>query len=218
VIKRCDHQTLSASHGDEGLAVKCRHCVVEDIVHAAIHVALATRFPGCNRPAHFRAPLPPRPIDRAHDPVTGRRAEWNVLPARAFERETMLVIAARRVRPQRRDANSIFNFGGLRTPLLRRPIRFRRHPSFDVPAVNWKIFRQAPHLDRFASRVSVRVAVRPASADPREPRAAPHHAKVRLAIKVHAARARGAFLHRRRRFMRFSCDLNQGELLIAKLR
>jgi hypothetical protein len=132
------------------------------------------------------------------------------LSARAFEREAMLVIPPRRVRPQRRDSHSIFDFGCLRKPLLRRAVRLRWQPPLDVPAILGKIFRDAPQLHRFANGISVRVTVRPPPADPRQPRPAPHHAKVRLAITVYPACARSPFLHASRRLMRFSCDSNQG--------
>jgi hypothetical protein len=83
----------------EWLSVKCRYRVVENIVHAAINMALAARFPGCDGAPHFLAPLPTRPFDRAHDPVARRRTERNEFPARAFEREAVFVIPARWVRP-----------------------------------------------------------------------------------------------------------------------
>jgi hypothetical protein len=195
---------------DEWSPVKRRYRVVENIVHPAIHMALATRFPRCNGSAHFRPPLPPRPFDRPYDPIARRRCKRNEFPARAFERKAMFVIPARRVRPQRRDAHSIFDFSRLRNPLLWRAVRFRSQPSLYVPAVHRKVFRYTPQLHRFANLIAVRIAIRPSPANPRQPRPAPHHAKVRLAITVHPARARGPFLHASRRFMRFSCDSNQG--------
>ena len=168
-------------------------------------------IPGRNGPAHLRAPLTPRPFDRAHDPVACRRRKRNKFAARTLQREAMFVIPARRVRPQRRDSHSIFDFGRLRIPLVRRSVGFRGHPSLDVPAVLGKVFRHSPHLHRFANLISVRIAVGPAPANPRQPRPAPHHAKVRLAITVHPARARSPFLHASGRFMRFSCNADQDQ-------
>ena len=193
------------------LPVKRRYCVVENIVHAAINMALATRFPRCDGSAHFRTPLPPRPFDRADDPVARRRCKRNEFAARAFEREAVFVIPARRVRSQRCDAHAIFDFGSLCNPLLRRAVGLRGHPSLDVPAILGKIFWDAPQLHRFANLIAVRVPVRPLPANPRQPRPAPHHTKIGLAVTVHPTRARGPFLHASRRLMRFSCDANQGE-------
>jgi hypothetical protein len=145
-----------------------------------------------------------------HDPVARRRTERNEFPARSFESEAVFVIPARWLRPQRCHANAVLNLGRLRMPLFRRAVRFSRHPALDVPAVHGKIFWDAPQFDFLANRVPVRIAVRPTSANPCQPRPAPNHAKVWLAIRVHATGASAAPLPRRRRFMRFSCCAYQG--------
>src|ERR1700734_1402707 len=88
--------------------------------------------------------------------------------------------------PQRCHANAVLNFGRPRNPLLRRAVGFCGHPTLDVPAVYGKIFGDAPQLNFLANRVPVSIAVRPPSANPCQPRSAPNHAKVWLAISVHA--------------------------------
>ena len=116
----------------------------------------------------------------------------------------MLVVAARRIWTERRHANAVFHFNRSRHPFFGRPVGFRRHPSLDVPPVDRNIFWLLAHLDRFADHVAVRVAVRPASANPRKTRATPHNAEIRLAKTVPSPCASDALAHMRRRLMRFS--------------
>ena len=160
--------------------------------------------------------LPSRPLHRAHDPVARRRPKRHKLALRALQREAVLVLPARWIRPQRRHANPVFDFHRAREPFLGRTVSLRRHPALDVPALSGNILRLLPQLDRLAYHVAMRVAIHPPPANPRQPRSAPHHAKVRLAKAIRAASARDPLANRRRRLMRLSCHLNHGGLQAAR--
>src|SRR5580704_6870507 len=122
----------------------------------------------------------------------------------------MLVFTARRVRPQRRDADSIFDFDCLRVPRVWRAVHFGRTPALDVPAVVRDIFRYAAQLNRLANHASFGVAVGPAAANPCKPRTSPYHAEIWLAEMVYPASARHAFLYRGGRLMCFTKNFYHG--------
>ena len=153
--------------------------------------------------------LPARPLDGTHDPIASSGAEGNEFPIGAFEREAMLVLAARGIGPQRRHANAVFHFHGRSEPGSRASRRIPEASSAryasDSLSCTWARWR----ISIFSrSRRAVRAAIAPAPADPGQARASPDHAEVRLAVAVCAARVRDAFLDGGGRFMRFSCDLD----------
>src|SRR4029077_11818804 len=189
-----------------------RELLVQHGVHIVIPIARAPRFACCDSRSYFASRLLPGPFDRAHDPIASRCRQWYKFPRSALEREAVLVISAGRVWPQRRDPDAIFNFCCLCAPLIGRAVGFGRHPSFDVPAIHGKIFRDAAQPDRFADHIAARVAVCPAPTNPCESRPAPYNAELRLTITVRAADTRYALLNCGRRLMRFSCNLNQGRM------
>src|SRR5260370_16263028 len=100
----------------------------------------------------------------------------------------MLVLSARRILAERGYADAVCALDCLRVPCVRRAVRFRRHPSLDVPAVYGRILRLLAQLDNFAQEGSRRgIALLEFSADPREPVPAPNRSIIPLAEPVPAA-------------------------------
>src|ERR1700737_3993748 len=123
-----------------------------------------------------------RPFDGARDVLGHGCRELHEFTARALEREAMLVIAARGIRPERRDAAAALDLYGLCPPGWRRAVCFRRQPLLNVPAIHRWIFRLLPQLDDFAKqRTRGGIVLLEFSANPRQPIPAPDGAIVRLA-------------------------------------
>src|SRR5579859_3032069 len=117
--------------------------------------------------------------------------ELQKFAARPFEREAMLVLSARRIWPQRGNADAVFAFDCLRIPNARRAVHFRRHPPLDVPAIHRWILRFLAQLDDFAEQRSRRgIALLEFSADPREAVPSPNSPVIRFTETVDSA---GAF-------------------------
>ena len=89
-----------------------------------------------------------------------------------------------RIRSQSCNAYPVFHFRRLCVPLFRRSIRFPRRPPFDMPAIQWQIFWHSSRLNRLARHVSVCVPIRPSPANPCEPRPAPNHPEIGLAVAI----------------------------------
>src|ERR1700683_5397336 len=100
-------------------------------------------------------------------------------------------------------------------PYFRRTVYFRRIPASDMPAVKGQIFRHSPQLNRRTNYIPVRIAIRPASADPTKPRPAPHNAEVRFAESIAPTRVRENLGNRRRRVMSFADDSNHGKVVTS---
>src|SRR5439155_26753865 len=112
------------------------------------------------------------------------------LALRILEREAMLVVAARRIRPEGRNAAAVCDLDGLRVPRAGRAVHFRRHPALDVPAIELGILRFQSQVNALSQQAAMRVALLEFSADPCEAIPAPHGAVIRLAKEVAPA---GAF-------------------------
>src|SRR5438094_2194129 len=134
--------------------------------------------------------------------------ELNKFAVRAFEREAMLVFAARRIRPQRRNADTVFTFDCLRIPGGRQTVGFRRHPSFDVPAVHGWIFWFQAQFHALPQQNAMLVTILEFPADPREPVPTPHGAIIRFAETIRSACARKTMRHGFRSVMRFADNSN----------
>jgi hypothetical protein len=151
-------------------------------------------------------------FDRSRDVPRHRRCQLHKLAARPLQREAMLVIPARRIRPQCSHIAPVHDLQRLRAPLFGRAVALRRHPPFDVPAIMRRILRLAPHLDHFAQeRPRSGIAVFPLPANPVQPRPAPHRAVVWLAVRIAAASERQLARHVRGRVMRFAQNVNHRE-------
>jgi hypothetical protein len=106
------------------------------------------------------------------------------LAARPFQREAVLVITARWIRPERGNTSSVLDFDSFRAPLLRRSVALRRKPPLDVPAIVWRVLRFKTKFDHFAQQLTLGVAVFPFPANPVQPRPSPYRAVIRPAKPV----------------------------------
>jgi hypothetical protein len=193
---------------DKRCAVKSWHGIVQQTVRFAIPVSISARFPCGNRAALLPARLASRPFHRANNPIARRGGKRNELSLRVRQREAMLVFTARGIWTQRRDPNSIFNFRGLLEPLCRRAIRIRRHPSFDVPAIDRQILWNAASLNKLSNHVPARVTIGPSPTHPGEPRTAPHDSKIRFSVEICTAGDKQPLADVARSVMRFPSHAN----------
>src|SRR5216684_2248428 len=127
------------SHRDEGLFVERGDGVVELVERPIFVAAVLVCFPAVQTGALRCSRKLARPLDGAGDMLGNRWRELHKFAARAFEREAMLVFAARRVRPERGNADAILAFDGLRVPCAGRAVNFRDRKSVDVPAIYRRI-------------------------------------------------------------------------------
>src|SRR5207245_555579 len=101
-----------------------------------------------------------------------------------LDREAMLVVAARRIRPKRRNAAAVCELDRLRVPRAGRTVHFRRHPALDVPAIEMEILRLQSQVNALSQQSAMRVALLEFSADPCEAVPAPDRAVIRFAEEV----------------------------------
>src|SRR5260370_38178734 len=94
------------------------------------------------------------PVDGACDVLRDRRSELNEFTSRAFEREAMLVLPARRVRSQCWNADAVLPLDGLRAPGARGTVHLRRDPALDGPAMDRGIFLFLAKFDHFVHQTS----------------------------------------------------------------
>src|SRR5262245_34314203 len=118
--------------------------------------------------ARFGARQPSREFDGAGDMLGYGWRELKEFAARAFEREAMFVCAAGRIWPKRRDANAFGTLDGLRVPLARRAVSFRRKPALDVPAIHRGIFRFFSKFNALSQQDAILVAVLEFATNPGE--------------------------------------------------
>src|SRR3989442_14389787 len=116
----------------------------------------------------------------------------------------MFVLAARRIRTERGDADAVFTFDRLRVPRAGRAVGFRRQPAFDVPAVHRRILGFQSQFNALAQHGTLRVAVLELAADPSEAVPAPHGAVGRFAETIGSASGSKTMAPRFRRVVRFA--------------
>src|SRR5260370_17747955 len=116
----------------------------------------------------------------------------------------MLVFAARRIRPERGNADTVFALARLRVPGAGRTVCFRRHPALDVPAIHSWIFRLLAQFNAFSQQSALLISVLELAADPCQAVPAPHGTIIRFAETIRAAGARETMRHRFRRVVRFA--------------
>src|SRR6266851_1601057 len=126
-------------HRNERLLVERGDGVVELVERPILVAAILVCFPAVQTSALRCSRKLARPFDGARDMLRGRCRELDEFASRAFERKTMLVFAARRVRPERGNADAALAFDGLRVPGAGRAVNFRRDPALDVPAIYRRI-------------------------------------------------------------------------------
>ncbi len=122
-----------AQHG-VGVSVVC-----------AILVLVATR----ERGTPLGRQQPARPFNRPRHVRHNFRRELHEFATRPLQREAVLVLAARRIRPQRRDAAPVLDLERIGQPRARRTIRFRRRPSVrcaNDPAARTSVLRAVRRL------------------------------------------------------------------------
>src|SRR5579885_2174013 len=194
---------------DEGLAMECRHGVIQDVVGPLAVFLFLARFALEELRARERRPVRfARVFDGAGDVLGDGGRELHKLSARRLQREAMLVVAAMRVRPERGDADAVFALDRPRVPRARRAVGFRRHPAFDVPAIHRGIFRFLAQFDDFADERAGFIALLEFSADPGEAVPAPHGAIVGLAERIAPAGQFESLSFCLRRVVRFAGDLD----------
>src|SRR5579885_2437520 len=94
---------------DEGLAMECRHGVIQDVVGPLAVFLFLARFALVELRARERRPVRfARVFDGAGDVLGDGGRELHKLSARRLQRDAMLVVAAMRVRPERGDADAVF--------------------------------------------------------------------------------------------------------------
>src|SRR6266403_3073406 len=111
-----DARSIPLGHCYKGLLVKCRHRVIQNVICPSFVVAIHALFALVQVGATFNARRLPRPFNGPGNVLRDRRRELEEFAASAFERETMFVFAARRVRPERGDADSVLALDGLCVP------------------------------------------------------------------------------------------------------
>jgi hypothetical protein len=174
-------------NGDKGLTMERRDGIVEDVVGVRVVVVLLALLAIVEGALPCRTRMAARPFDGAGDVFGDRWCELHEFPARALEREAVLVFAARGIRPERGDVAAACDFHRLRPPGSRRAVGFRRQPLFDVPAIHGGIFRFFPELDALAQQNAVLVALLKFAANPGQAILSPDGAIVRLAEAIDAA-------------------------------
>src|SRR5258706_435080 len=146
-----------------------------------------------------------RPFDGTRDVLRDGGRELHEFAARAFEREAVLVFAARGIWTECGHAASVLNFHRLCPPGSRRSVGFWRQPLLDVPPIHRGIFRFLAQLDDFAKQRARRgITLLEFSTNPSEPIPSPNRAIVRLAESIDAAGQLETVRDRLRCVMRFA--------------
>src|SRR5216684_636688 len=191
-------------HRDKRLFMECGDGVVELVEGPILVAAVLARFPAIQTGAPLGTGKLARPLDGAGDVLRGCCRELDEFTSRAFEREAMFVFTARRIWPQRGNADAVLAFDRLRVPSAGRAVDFRRHPALNVPAIYRGILRFPSQLNALSQQSTLLVAVLEFSTDPREAVPAPHGAIVCFAEPIDAASARQTMRHGFRRVVRFT--------------
>src|SRR5713226_3453538 len=127
-------------HRDKRLFMECGDGVVELVEGPILVAAVLARFPAIQTGAPLGTGKLARPLDGAGDVFRSRRRKLDECASRVFKRKAMLVFAARRIRPERGDADAVFPLDRLCVPGTGRAVNFRRKPALDVPAIYRGIF------------------------------------------------------------------------------
>src|SRR6185437_1885754 len=183
----------------------CLYHAIQDFISPRIPVLFAARFTQTKRRSTSRLRLSPRPFHRSYHPIARRRGQRNKFIVCPRQRKAVFVLTPRRIWSQRRNAHAVFHLYRSCIPLLRRPVILRWRPTFDVPSIRRRIFRNLPQFNGLSKYVSVRIAIYPPSTDPAEPASAPNHPKVRLTQPVCSTGMNKPLTQTRRRIMCLSC-------------
>ena len=109
--------------------------------------AVFARFPFVELPPRLCSWRDARSLNRAGHVFGDRRRQLDEFSARRFQREAVLIVTKRRIRPEGRNALRAGVFRSLQIPIVRRAVSFRWHPPFDVPAIERRV-RRGPRTCR----------------------------------------------------------------------
>src|SRR5260370_40441905 len=107
-FNRAQPRVAVLQHRHKGLLVERGGGVVEDVVGPLLIMAFVAPFALIETSAGAGQRSMARALDGPSDVLGDRRRKLHKFTARAFEREAMLVFAAGRIRPERRNADAVF--------------------------------------------------------------------------------------------------------------